>query len=842
MSDDRPDSNDQPGSPSEDTTVTSHAQSGRPTRIGPYRILQKIGEGGMGVVFEAEQEGPVHRKVALKIVKSGLDSKQVIARFEAERQALALMNHPNVAKVLDAGETPDGRPYFAMEYVKGVPITDHCDRQRLSTEERLQLFMQVCEGVQHAHYNGIIHRDIKPSNILVTIENGKAAPKIIDFGVAKATAQRLTERTLFTELGQLVGTPEYMSPEQAEMTPQGIDVRTDVYSLGVVLYELLVGALPFDPKELRRAGFDEIRRKIREDQPSKPSARVSTAGIASTASAENRRTNPRSLARQLRGDLDWITMKALEKSPTRRYASSTALLDDIARYLNKQTVLAGPPSAAYRITTFARRNKTTVVAGVAMTALVITGVVIIQESRHRESPVPEHEELGAEVATRAELRRTLEVLQEWDKRILEETSAIRELLTTAGSRVPHEDRQRFVEMMESGQEDPLAPNLPSSSGAQPAPSWDGLSKREQQLKARFDRLTQLRIQVEKSIADGGTGEPTETGPPPVPVDDSTPSVIEDAAPTESGPDIPPVIVVQGERAVGPPPEDDPVDETEWIEQGDLSADEDRSIAVAETADSAREEVNLTELSMADQEIERFLLEGNVVASEKVGTGITKPWKVTLELDGKTMRALFKDIDVEKPGMTRFPGGKSEMNFSDKYIYERAAYLLDRRLDMNMVPVAVKRQWLDKTGAMIEWFEGAISEKDRLEQGIGPDDPVAADHQMAIMRLFDALIYNADRNQTNMLYKGDEWKLHLTDHSRSFRRDTDLPDAFMIRPASLPAALLEALESLDEKELKTLLKNLVSGPQIKSLMQRRDLILEKIAEDRSLYGDDMVLQE
>jgi len=249
-----------------------------------------------------------------------------------------------------------------------------------------------------------------------------------------------------------------------------------------------------------------------------------------------------------------------------------------------------------------------------------------------------------------------------------------------------------------------------------------------------------------------------------------------------------------------------------------------------------------EPAIGDEEIERFLLKGKVVESEEVGTGITKPWRVTLELDGKTMRALFKDVDVYKPGMTKFPGGKSEMNFSDKYIYERAAYLLDRQLGMDMVPVAVNRQWSGKSGAMVEWIENGIAEYERLDQGLETDDPVLTDHQAAIMRLFDALIYNVDRNQSNMLYSRDDWNLHLIDHSRSFRRNKNLPEAFTSKPASLPRSLFEKLEALDEKELKALLKNLVTGPQIKAMMQRRDLILQKIADDRESYGDNMVFQD
>lgn len=346
------------------------ASSGAALRaIGPYHLLQKIGEGGMGEVWVAEQHKPMHRRVALKLVKPGMDTRQVIARFESERQALAMMDHPAIAKVFDAGETGEGRPYFVMEYVQGIPITAHCDKNRLTTQERLELFRLVCEGVQHAHQKAIIHRDLKPSNILVAIQDGVAVPKIIDFGVAKAIAQSLTERTMYTELGVLIGTPEYMSPEQAEMTGQNIDTRTDVYSLGAILYELLVGALPFDPKDLRRAGYDEIRRKIREEDPPRPSTRLSTMGEASTAQAQNRRTEPPALLRQIRGDLDWITMKALEKDRTRRYGSPSDLEADIDRYLHHQPIVARPPSSLYKAKKFVRRHRVGV--GVSATLAIL---------------------------------------------------------------------------------------------------------------------------------------------------------------------------------------------------------------------------------------------------------------------------------------------------------------------------------------------------------------------------------------------------------------------------------------------------------------------------------------
>ncbi len=278
-------------------------------RVGNYVIREQIGEGGFAIVYAAEQEKPVRRKVALKIIKLGMDTKQVIARFEAERQALAMMDHPCVAKVFDAGSTEAGRPYFVMEHVPGVSITEHCDLQRLSIDDRLKLFMLVCEAVQHAHQKAIIHRDIKPSNVLVLIKDGKATPKVIDFGVAKAISHRLTEQTIYTEQGQLIGTPEYMSPEQAEMTAQDVDTRTDIYSLGVVLYELLTGAMPFDPSTLRRAAFGEIQRIIREQEPQKPSTRLSSLGDTSTTFAHKRRADPRSLLRELRGDLDWIVWR-----------------------------------------------------------------------------------------------------------------------------------------------------------------------------------------------------------------------------------------------------------------------------------------------------------------------------------------------------------------------------------------------------------------------------------------------------------------------------------------------------------------------------------------------------
>ena len=343
--------------------------------IGPYHILEMLGEGGMGVVYLAEQTQPIRRRVAVKVIKPGMDSANVIARFETERQALALMNHPNVARVLDAGTTEAGRPYFVMEHVPGIPITDYCDRHTLSTGERLTLFLTVCDGIQHAHQKGIIHRDLKPSNVLVAVQDGSPVAKVIDFGVAKAVEQRLTERTLFTEFGQLLGTPEYMSPEQAEMTTLDIDTRSDIYSLGVLLYELLVGALPFERKYLRRAALAEIQRIIRTEDPATPSTRLSTLDDAAGV-ARKRRTDRTSLRRQLKGDLDWITMKALEKDRTRRYATASQLADDIGRYLTSEPVAAGPPSATYRFGKFVRRNRGPVTASALVLLALLAGLAV----------------------------------------------------------------------------------------------------------------------------------------------------------------------------------------------------------------------------------------------------------------------------------------------------------------------------------------------------------------------------------------------------------------------------------------------------------------------------------
>jgi WD40 repeat protein len=385
--------------PSQHVATVDEAFRERPgTVIGPYKLLEQIGEGGFGVVFMAEQQQPIRRKVALKVVKPGMDTKQVIARFEVERQALALMEHPNIAKVYDAGTTdqksedrshkirdteelrnphltadlsPIGRPFFVMELVKGLPITDYCDQNRLTPRERLELFLHVCNAMQHAHQKGIIHRDLKPSNILVTHHDGVPIPKVIDFGIAKAMGQQLTDKTLFTNFAQLLGTPLYMSPEQAELSGLDVDTRSDIYSLGALLYELLTGTTPFGKERLKEIGYDEIRRIIREEEPPKPSTRISTLGQAAPTISTHRKSDARRLSQLCRGELDWIVMKALEKDRNRRYESASALASDVQRYLNDEPVQACPPSTAYRLRKFSRRHRR------VFATLALTGVFLV---------------------------------------------------------------------------------------------------------------------------------------------------------------------------------------------------------------------------------------------------------------------------------------------------------------------------------------------------------------------------------------------------------------------------------------------------------------------------------
>ena len=366
-------------------------------RIGAFTVLDEIGHGGMGSIFLAEQKEPVRRRVALKVIKLGMDTKAVLARFEAERQALAMMDHSHIAKVLEAGITPKGRPYFAMEYVKGVPITRYCDENKLSLEDRLALFKQVCSGVQHAHTKGVIHRDLTPNNVLVTLQDGKPAAKIIDFGLARATDQKLTEKTLFTEQGVILGTPEYMSPEQAGLSALDIDMRSDVYTLGVLLFELLTGKLPFEGRELRAQGYDAMCKTIREVEPPRPSTRVTTHQGGTDGAAKLRRTDASTLLKRLRGDLDWIVLKCLEKDRTRRYETVTHLADDVERYLTGDVVLAHAPSTAYRLAKFARRHRGELVGVAGVFALLIVGLrfsaILSREARKQASEATRQAEL-----------------------------------------------------------------------------------------------------------------------------------------------------------------------------------------------------------------------------------------------------------------------------------------------------------------------------------------------------------------------------------------------------------------------------------------------------------------
>ena len=362
--------------PQHSTIVLSTSLIEKPgDQIGHYKLLQQIGEGGCGVVYMAEQQEPIRRRVALKVIKLGMDTKQVIARFEAERQALALMDHPNIAKVLDAGTTDTGRPFFVMELVRGIKITEYSDENHLSTKARLELFVQICHAIQHAHQKGIIHRDIKPSNILVTVNDGVPVPTVIDFGIAKAMGQQLTDKTVFTAFEQFIGTPAYMSPEQALMTSLDIDTRSDIYALGVLLYELLIGHTPFEQKDLLAAGLDEMRRIIREQEPVRPSTRLSTLdALEQSTLAKRRRAELPQLVHVVRGDLDWIVMKSLEKDRTRRYDTADGLADDVLRHLSNEPVLACPPSRLYRFQKAVRRNQFVFAAASAVAAALVIGL------------------------------------------------------------------------------------------------------------------------------------------------------------------------------------------------------------------------------------------------------------------------------------------------------------------------------------------------------------------------------------------------------------------------------------------------------------------------------------
>jgi serine/threonine protein kinase len=459
------------------------------TRIGNYKLLEKIGEGGCGVVYMAEQEKPIRRRVALKIIKLGMDTKSVIARFEAERQALALMDHSNIARVLDAGATGTGRPYFVMELVRGFKITDYCDANNLDTEQRLDLFIQVCHAIQHAHQKGIIHRDIKPSNILVTLHDCVPVPKVIDFGIAKATEAQLTEKTLFTAYAQIIGTPAYMSPEQAEMSGLDIDTRADIYSLGVLLYELLTGRTPFDAKQLLQQGFDEMRKTLREREPQKPSTILTTLQNEElTATAKHRQAEPPKLISQLRGDVDWIVMKALEKDRKRRYETANALAMDIQRFRNSEPVLACPPSRTYRLQKMVRRNKVVFASGAAVTLVLICGLAVstwmfLREREARKRAVDAEREQATLRAiaergrqTEAELRRQAEA---------------REKITQAAALI---DRHDLAAADRFTAEVPALPGtLEGARVFRTLGEWNAFQSRWAEAAARFSLLTRVGV-------------------------------------------------------------------------------------------------------------------------------------------------------------------------------------------------------------------------------------------------------------------------------------------------------------------------------------------------------------
>jgi eukaryotic-like serine/threonine-protein kinase len=406
-----------PASPT-DSVDSSRSTEASGTVIGPYKLLEQIGEGGMGTVYMAEQTVPVRRLVAVKVIKAGMDSRQVIARLEAERQALALMDHPNIAKVLDAGTTESGRPYFVMELVKGLPITAYCDLHHLTPRERLELFVPVCQAVQHAHQKGIIHRDLKPSNVMVCIYDGKPAPKVIDFGVAKATGPKLTERTLYTSFGAIVGTIEYMSPEQAVLDQLDIDTRSDIYSLGVLLYELLTGTTPLERKRVRQLTILELLRLVREEEAPRPSTRLRTTDELPSIAA-CRATEPKRLSGLLRGDLDWIVMKALEKDRARRYETASAFAADVQHYLHDEPVLAGPPGARYRLRKFVQRNRGPVLAASLLLLALVGGVIgtsfgllRANEARRTQAKQADTERQAKETAQRrlAQIEKANEIL------------------------------------------------------------------------------------------------------------------------------------------------------------------------------------------------------------------------------------------------------------------------------------------------------------------------------------------------------------------------------------------------------------------------------------------------
>jgi len=445
--------------------------------IGAYKLLQRIGEGGCGVVYMAEQEKPVRRRVAIKIIKLGMDTKSVVARFEAERQALALMDHPNIARVLDAGATETGRPFFVMELVRGIKITEYCDQNELDTTHRLRLFILVCQAVQHAHQKGVIHRDIKPSNILVTIIDGRPVPKVIDFGIAKAIEGRLTDNTIFTAYEQFIGTPAYMSPEQAVMSGVDVDTRSDIYSLGVLLYELLTGRTPFETNELLARGLDGLRHTLQEREPQRPSAIVTTMqGLALTQVAHNRHAEPLKLISMLRGDLDWIVIRALEKDRARRYETANGFAMDVQRFLDNEPVIARPPSRVYRMQKLVRRNKPTFIAGAFVALALIVGLAVSTWFWHENSE-------ARKIAVRAEQQA---MAAERQQAQLRREAEDRERITQAAFLISQEKLDEADAMVHKMSD--IKPSLEAESVLRTLGQWHALKGQWAQAAQRFNLL------------------------------------------------------------------------------------------------------------------------------------------------------------------------------------------------------------------------------------------------------------------------------------------------------------------------------------------------------------------
>jgi hypothetical protein len=451
------------------------------SRIGPYKLLELIGEGGCGAVYMAEQDKPVHRRVAIKVIKLGMDTKNVIARFEAERQALALMDHPNIARVLDAGTTETGRPYFVMELVRGVKITTYCDEHNLDARQRLELFVQVCHAVQHAHQKGVIHRDIKPSNILVTLHDGVPVPKVIDFGIAKAVEGRLTDSTMFTSYDQFIGTPAYMSPEQAEMSGLDVDTRSDIYSLGVLLYELLTGKTPFDQKQLIGSGFDEMRRTLREKEPQRPSTMVTSLQKAElTLTAQHRHIEPPKLASILKGDLDWVVMKTLEKDRRRRYDTANGLAADVLRYMRNEPVVARPPSRLYRLQKLVQRNLIVFISGAVVAATLVAGLTVSTWLffREREARIMQ-----------------VRLRQEADQ--LRREAEAREKVTQATVLVSHGKMREADDLLAQVPAELFSPSTEATAVFRQLGEWNTFQKNWQKAADRFVVLVKVN-QVDKS--------------------------------------------------------------------------------------------------------------------------------------------------------------------------------------------------------------------------------------------------------------------------------------------------------------------------------------------------------